>query len=146
MSYQLAIIGTKDNPIYEYTFGTFKQENRGQHHFNKDQLEILPFVINSSIDLIEDQQWNSNLNYLKNYDSSQGFKLNCYLTLGNIKIILLYDLKDTNLKNDENLKQFLVEVNELYLKHSLSPFYQVNDTIKSQAFHSRIALSLKKYL
>ncbi|ODV96628.1 hypothetical protein PACTADRAFT_1217 [Pachysolen tannophilus NRRL Y-2460] len=147
MSYYLAVIGTMDNPIYELEFGTFKQQNNGKSLLNQKQLELIPFIINSSLDLIEDLQWKFNKNYFKNYDNFNNnfYKLSCYLTFGNMKLILLHQLDD-NLKNDDNIKQFLFEINELYVKTMLNPFYNVNEKIKSEAFDLKVKAVARKYL
>ncbi|KAJ9459705.1 Trafficking protein particle complex subunit 2 [Diplonema papillatum] len=45
----------------------------------------------------------------------------------------------------DNAKHFFAEVNELYLKVLLDPFYKVNTRISSTVFRQRISQLLKKY-
>ncbi|CUM67852.1 uncharacterized protein PRCAT00005561001 [Priceomyces carsonii] len=160
-SYYFTIIGTRDNPLYELEFSTFKgngtaqqlQYIPGKTQFSPSIREILPFISNSSLDLIEDAQWSTNQFYLGKVESFYGLLVNAFITQGNIKFILCYDLNGpgtngTGLqKHDENsIKQFFIETNELYVKCLMNPFYSVNDAICSPDFDLRIKLLARKYL
>ena len=57
MSYYFCIIGTKDNPLFEYEFGTSKQGGDGQARFPPDTRYLNQFVVHSSLDIVEDVQW-----------------------------------------------------------------------------------------
>jgi hypothetical protein len=57
MSYYFAIIGTQDNPLFEYEFGTSKQGGDGQPHFNEQARHMNQFVVHSSLDIVEEVQW-----------------------------------------------------------------------------------------
>ncbi|ODV64508.1 TRAPP subunit TRS20 [Ascoidea rubescens DSM 1968] len=141
MSYYFAMIGTRDNPIYEAELGTFKQGGDGTPKFSAEMKELNPFIIHSSLDIVEDLQWATNSLYLKIIDNYYGYYVSAYVTPTNIKFMLLHENK-----NEENIKQFFIEVNDLYLKTLLNPFYSVNDPIKSTMFDSKIKLLTKKYL
>ena len=59
MSYYFAIIGTQDNPLFEYEFGTSKQGGDGQSHFSEQASHLNQFVLHSSLDIVEEVQWNT---------------------------------------------------------------------------------------
>jgi hypothetical protein len=59
MSYYFAIIGTQDNPLFEYEFGTSKQGGDGQSRFNEQARHLNQFILHSSLDVVEEVQWNS---------------------------------------------------------------------------------------
>lgn len=164
-SYYFTIIGTRDNPLYELEFSSFKTTSPsstitnkvpGRSNFPNSVKEILPFISNSSLDLIEDIQWSTNQFSLGKIDSFYGLLINAFITQGNIKFLLCYDLNSGNpsgggsnlqSKNEDNsIKQFFMEVNELYVKCLLNPFYSVNDAIISPDFDLRLKMLARKYL
>lgn len=51
-----------------------------------------------------------------------------------------------NQKGDEQLKQFFLDVNELYLKILMNPFYQFNTPINSKVFRERVMQAAQKRL
>lgn len=57
MSYYFAIIGTQDNPLFEYEFGTSKQGGDGQARFSEQAHQLNQFVLHSSLDIVEEVQW-----------------------------------------------------------------------------------------
>ncbi|GJC80717.1 transport protein particle subunit [Colletotrichum liriopes] len=57
MSYYFAIVGTQDNPLFEYEFGTSKQGGDGQSRFNEQIRHLNQFILHSSLDIVEEVQW-----------------------------------------------------------------------------------------
>lgn len=163
-SYYFAIIGTRDNPLYELEFSSFKSVSQADYIPGKSQFppsvkELLPFISNSSLDLIEDALWSTNVFNLGRIDSFYGLLVNAYITQGNIKLILCHDSHTNGTgvgsissglpssKYDDNaIKQFFNEANELYVKCLLNPFYSVNDPIVSPDFDLKIKSIARKYL
>lgn len=160
-SYYFAIIGTRDNPIYELEFSSFKLSGKsvpGQSQFAPKVKELLPFITNSSLDLIEDAQWLTGNFNLGRVDSFYGLQINAFITQGNIKFVLCYDSPGTSggmesiisgggSKHDETvIKQFFVESYDYYVKALLNPFYSVNDPLVSPDFDYRIKSLARKYL
>lgn len=156
-SFYFTIIGTRDNPLYELEFSSFKGTASsqspnvpGKSNFLSSVKEILPFISNSSLDLIEDLQWSTNQFYLGKVDTFYGLFVNAFVTQGNIKFVLCYDMNNqvntSLLKYDDNsIKQFFIEANELYIKCLINPFYSVNDAITSPDFDLRLKLIARKY-
>ena len=159
-SYYFSIIGTRDNPIYEFEFSSFKgsassNQVPGCSQFSAGVKEILPFIANSSLDLVEDAQFTTLKFSLGKIDSFYGLDVSAFVTQGNIKFILCYErsVGDTQgssnplSKYDENsIRQFFMEANELYVKCLLNPFYSVNDAITSPDFDLKLKTGARKYL
>ncbi len=57
MSYYFAIVGTLDNPLFEYEFGTSKQGGDGQSRFTDQVRHLNQFILHSSLDIAEEVQW-----------------------------------------------------------------------------------------
>lgn len=141
MSFMLAIVGTKDNPLYQLEFGTSRSGNDGRPSFREDQRPMNQFILHSSLDIVEELQWTTSLTYLKTIDQFNNAMISCYLTPGNIKLMILHDTKA-----EDGIKNFLGEVYEVYVKTLMSPFYKVDMAIKSPIFDARIKALARKYL
>lgn len=144
MSYYFSMIGTKDVPIYELEFGSFKMSNQvpGKSQFSKELKELLPFISHASIDLIEEVQWNNNQFHLGRIDSFYGTTVHAFLTQGNIKLIIC---TDSTGKIDDSIRQFFIDTNELYVKCLMNPFYSVNDSITGGEFDLKVKMLARKY-
>ena len=59
MSYYFAIVGTKDNPLFEHEFGTSKQGGDGVARFPEQARHMNQFIVHSSLDMVEEVQWAS---------------------------------------------------------------------------------------
>lgn len=57
MSYYFAIVGTQDNPLFEYEFGTSKQGGDGQSKFTDQVRHLNQIILHSSLDVAEEVQW-----------------------------------------------------------------------------------------
>ncbi|CAK9438784.1 uncharacterized protein LODBEIA_P30080 [Lodderomyces beijingensis] len=185
-SYYLAIVGTRENPLYEVEFSSFKSStsstisssstsvsssitsqampssnavshnvNNSSGSINKEPVhvpgksqfppstkELLPFIASSSLDVIEDQQWSTQLLNLGKIDQFYGISISAYITQGNIKFILCYDSN----KEENSIRQFFQDINDLYVKALMNPFYNVNDAMVSPDFDLKVKLIAKKYL
>lgn len=77
MSYYFAIIGTQDNPLFEYEFGTAKQGGDGVARFPEQARHMNQFIVHSSLDIVEEVQWGNGQMYvlLSGCDSGAGEKL-----------------------------------------------------------------------
>ncbi|KAK3954139.1 Sedlin [Pseudoneurospora amorphoporcata] len=90
MSYYFAIIGTQDNPLFEYDFGTSKQGGDGIARFTEQARQLNQFIIHSSLDIVEEVQWTNGQMYLKLIDRFFTSYISCFLTASNIKFLLLH--------------------------------------------------------
>ncbi|KAI9762223.1 MAG: hypothetical protein M4579_000546 [Chaenotheca gracillima] len=99
MSYYFAIIGTKDNPLFEHEFGTSKQGGDGIARFPEQARHMNQFIVHSSLDIVEEVQWGTGQMYLKVIDRFYNNYVSCFLTGGNIKFLLLHAPPTSSLTN-----------------------------------------------
>jgi hypothetical protein len=165
MSYYFAIIGTQDNPLFEYEFGTSKQGGDGQSRFTEQAHHLNQFVLHSSLDIVEEVQWMNGQLYMKVIDKFFTNYISCFMTGGNVKFLLLHQpsatasgaagatrnstsvgANPTSPQTEEAIKNFFNEVYENYVKAIMSPFYKVNMEVRSPVFRQRVAAAGRKYL
>ena len=63
MSYYFAIVGTRDNPLFEHEFGTSKAGGDGMARFRDDARHMNQFIVHSSLDIVEEVQWGTGQMY-----------------------------------------------------------------------------------
>ncbi|KAK3942383.1 Sedlin [Diplogelasinospora grovesii] len=171
MSYYFAIVGTQDNPLFEYEFGTSKQGGDGQPRFSEQSRHLNQLILHSSLDVVEEVQWTSGQLYMKVVDKFFNNYISCFVTAGNVKFLLLHQpttataasastagitsttrsstsigANPTSPQTEEAIKSFMTEVYENYVKAIMSPFYRTNMEIKSPVFRARVAAAGRKYL
>jgi len=163
MSYYFAIIGTQDNPLFEYEFGTAKQGGDGVARFAEQARHMNQFIVHSSLDIVEEVQWaGPGHMYLKRIDRFYNNYVSCWITGGNVKFLLLHcpsqpsatsasrassiGANPESPQTEEAIKSFFMDVYENWIKTIMSPFYQVNMEVKSPVFRSRVAAAGKKFL
>ena len=59
MSYYFAIVGTRDNPIFELEFGTSKGGGDGVARFRDDARHLNQFIVHAALDMVEELQWSN---------------------------------------------------------------------------------------
>ncbi|EFA86777.1 trafficking protein particle complex subunit 2 [Heterostelium album PN500] len=124
-TYTFIIIGKNDNPLYELELPALSSQK-------KDAAYINQYILHSSLDVVEEAVWKTNNMYLKIVDKYNKYNISSYVTAGHIKFMLLHEKKD-----EEAIRNFFVDVHDLYLKILLNPFYTYNTPITSTAFDAR---------
>ncbi|KAI1368470.1 Sedlin [Xylaria arbuscula] len=167
MSYYFVIVGTEDNPLFEYEFGTSKAGGDGQARFPEQARHMNQFIAHSSLDIVEEVQWGTGQMYLKCIDRFFNNYVSCFLTGGNVKFMLLHQppssstgggitnprsststiaTNPTSPQTEEAVRAFMLEVYESWVKAIMSPFYRVNMEVTSPVFRQRVAAAGRKYL
>lgn len=162
MSYYFAIVGTQDNPLFEYEFGTSKQGGDGQSRFSDQLRHLNQFILHASLDIAEEVQWAHGQMYLKCIDKFFNNYISCFVTAANVKFLLLHQPSAPSAGSSsrastaiganptsaatEAIKMFFIEVYENWVKAVMSPFYKSNSEVKSPVFRTRVAAAGRKYL
>lgn len=99
------------------------------------------FVLHSSLDLVEKAAWTTSNMYLRTVDKVNHQQVSTFLTAGNIKFMLLHSGK-----GDDAIKNFFLDVYELYVKLSMNPFYRYDTPITSEYFDAKVMSVARRYL
>lgn len=171
MSYYFAIIGTSDNPLFEYECGTTKSGGDGVARFREEARHMNQFIVHSSLDIVDEVQWNGGAMYLKHVDRFHNNYVSCFITGASVKFMLLYN-PDANAGGkssaanarqgaygqpsttynpsapavEEAIKNFYVEVYDVWVKTTMNPFYKREGKVTSPIFRTRVATAARKYL
>ncbi|RWA09152.1 hypothetical protein EKO27_g5944 [Xylaria grammica] len=166
MSYYFVIVGTEDNPLFEYEFGTSKAGGDGQARFPEQARHMNQFIVHSSLDIVEEVQWGTGQMYLKCVDRFYNNYVSCFLTGGNVKFMLLHQPPSSSVSSTSNprsststiatnpmspqteeaVRAFMLEIYESWVKTIMNPFYRVNMEVRSPIFRQRVAAAGRKYL
>ncbi|KAI8098112.1 Sedlin [Gilbertella persicaria] len=142
-NYYFAIVGATDNPIYETEITPSSRSSAliDSNRQRDEHKHLNQFIIHAALDVVEEYQWNTTAMYLKSIDRFNEFYVSCFVTAGNVKLMLLHDQK-----SEDSIKQFFTEVYELYIKILMNPFYEKNSTITNPSFDNRIKLVARRFL
>eukprot|EP01066_Platyproteum_vivax_P012527 Platyproteum_vivax@DN5694_c0_g1_i2.p1 len=132
----LMIIGPGDVPLYQADFSTSQSNEK-----REDMSHLPQFVIHAALDMVDPLEWQTNQTYLRTVDRFNEWSVSAYVTAGHVRLMLLHKLK-----NEENIKNFFIEVHELYIKSLLNPLHEVYGVLASPAFDAKVRLHAQKYL
>ncbi|ORZ32865.1 trafficking protein-like protein particle complex subunit 2 [Catenaria anguillulae PL171] len=132
MSYYLAIVNSRDTPLYEAALGNPLKDD-GKH--------LHQFVLHASLDVVDDAMWNSQNMYLRVVDKFNDWFVSAYVTAGNVRFVLLHSVK-----NEDGIRNFFVDAHELYVKTFLNPFHEIDQTISSPTFDIKLRSLAKRHL
>lgn len=124
----LIVSGTE--PVYQMDSGSSRADD--VQHLNE-------FVAHSSLDLVEHVTWTTSTTSLRAIDRFQDKFVSAFVTPGNIKLLLVHDGR-----NEDSIRQFFLDIHELYVKYLLSPFSDYNAPILSLAFDKRVRAIAKR--
>lgn len=79
--------------------------------------------------------------YLKSIDKFNQWFVSAFVTASQARFIMVHDTR-----NDEGIKTFFNEMYEIFIKHTMNPFYAKDTAIKSTIFEKKAQISGKKHL
>mmetsp|Transcript_10246 Transcript_10246/g.19232 ORF Transcript_10246/g.19232 Transcript_10246/m.19232 type:complete len:144 (+) Transcript_10246:104-535(+) len=140
MALVFVIVG-RDELVYESRFAT--NSNRDDHA-HMDQ-----FVLHSALDMVEEKMWRTQSMSLGVVDEFNEVQVHAWITADGARFMLLHEnvTEETakKVRVEENIKNFFGEVNDLYAKVALNPFYEIDTVIRSHTFDSRVQAVSRKY-
>ncbi|KAJ1462765.1 trafficking protein particle complex subunit 2 putat [Pelagophyceae sp. CCMP2097] len=128
----LLIVGTRE-PLYEAEFNPTEKSDETAH--------LNQFILHSAMDMVDETAESTSNMYLKIVDRFNEQNVFAFITSGNIRLLLLHEGR-----NEEAVRNFFVEVYELYVKLLMNPFYQYDTPILSPAFDQRVHTLARRYL
>ncbi|KIR41108.1 hypothetical protein I307_03188 [Cryptococcus deuterogattii 99/473] len=97
-------------------------------------------VAHMSLDSVEEIMEGTGALYLKGVDRYNEWIVSAFIPTG-VKFVLLHDIK-----NDDGIRLFFIDLWEAYIKILLNPFFTVNTPIKNPAFEARVRAIAKRHL
>ncbi|KAH8084133.1 Sedlin [Filobasidium floriforme] len=101
---------------------------------------VMQMIAFSSLDIVEDVMVGTGSMYLKMIDKFNEWNVSAFVA-PSVKLIILHDIK-----NDEGIRLFFMDVWEHYVKTALNPFHTPTTRITSTLFDQRVRASAKRHL
>ncbi|WAR61741.1 hypothetical protein PtB15_12B431 [Puccinia triticina] len=111
-----------------------KDSERGRH--------VVQLVSHAALDTIDALIWSEKSMHLKQIDRFHEWSVSAWIPPGGMRFVLLHEIKN----NDDGIKMFFLEAWESFVRHQLSPFYEINSRITSPQLDLRIKTSARKFL
>ncbi|KAK8847629.1 hypothetical protein IAR55_005488 [Kwoniella newhampshirensis] len=97
-------------------------------------------IAHKSLDNIEEMMEGTGTLYLKSIDRHNEWTVSAFIATS-VKFVLLHDIK-----NDDGIRLFFLDLWEAYTKILLNPFHTVNTPIRNSAFEAKVRGSARRNL
>ena len=137
-SYYFVMVGKSDNPIFEMEYSTKGADRSFDHRY------LTQFVAHAALDLVEEYIWTTPHMYLKCVDKFNEWFVTAFVGgTSRVRFLLLHDASRID---DNNIKNFFLDMYEIYTKFALNPLYVHHSPIRSKVFEKKSYNIAKKYL
>ncbi|PWN22709.1 Sedlin [Microstroma glucosiphilum] len=121
--------------------GAGSEEGKGIGFGRYNDKHVLQMIAHSSLDVVEDKQFTNGLMYMKAVDRINEWTTSAFLVPGNVKFLILHEHK-----HDDGIRNFFLDIWELWVKIVQNPFHDLNAPIISQSFDTKVKASARKHL
>ncbi|CAG5097336.1 Oidioi.mRNA.OKI2018_I69.XSR.g15031.t1.cds [Oikopleura dioica] len=115
---------TRERPLLETEFNQKRE---------KEQRHLCQLIAHASLDLVEARARATSQCFLKSVDRFNEWHISAYLTPGGAKFIMVHDQI-----NEDAVRNFFQDVNDIWLRLRLNPFYNPDGEIKNKSFLLRV--------
>eukprot|EP00512_Aurantiochytrium_limacinum_P001647 CAMPEP_0171492726 /NCGR_PEP_ID=MMETSP0958-20121227/4572_1 /TAXON_ID=87120 /ORGANISM="Aurantiochytrium limacinum, Strain ATCCMYA-1381" /LENGTH=140 /DNA_ID=CAMNT_0012026281 /DNA_START=103 /DNA_END=522 /DNA_ORIENTATION=- len=140
MALSFVIVGNKEL-VYECRLAAGANQ--------QDQAHVHQFVMHSALDMVEERMWQTNGMYLRVVDEFNELQVHAWVAANGGKLLFLHQsiAEDSGRRSrlEEHVRSFFEEVNDLYTKIVLNPFYEQDQPIDSKVFDSRVRTIATKW-
>lgn len=134
--YYFVIVGHDDQPVFEIQFPLVQKKKK-----EEDVRHLHQFIAHAALDIVDEMTIQQAGMYLKVVDKFNEWFVSAFVTASRMRFIILHTQK-----NEEGIRQFFQEMYEVYIKHSMNPFYVHDGPIKSASFEQKSTFFAKKCL
>jgi len=106
----------------------------------KEQRHLCQLIAHASLDLLEARARATSQCFLKSVDRFNEWHISAYLTPGGAKFIMVHDQI-----NEDAVRNFFQDVNDIWLRLRLNPFYNPDGEIKNKSFLLRVRAIGQRY-
>lgn len=134
-SRMLLIVGSCE-PLYE---AEFTQSNAPKQ--SEETAHLNQFILHSAMDMVDMAMEEKADMYLRIVDKFNDQNVFAYVTAGQVKFLLLHEGR-----NEDAVRNFFLEVHELYVKLVMNPFYEHDTPITSPTFDRAVHALARRHL
>ncbi|KRZ67706.1 Translationally-controlled tumor -like protein, partial [Trichinella papuae] len=128
--YYFAIVDMNDRLMFELNISK-------KNDF--DSMLLKQLIAHASLDIVDEAAAEQSHMMIKQVEKYNEWNISAFVTSSGVRFLMLHTAK-----NDEGIKNFFIEIYEMYIKLAMNPFHRIGEKIESPAFHKRAQLYGKK--
>ncbi|KRY84614.1 Translationally-controlled tumor -like protein, partial [Trichinella pseudospiralis] len=100
-----------------------------------DSMLLKQLIAHASLDIVDELAAEQSHMMIKQVEKYNEWNISAFVTASGVRFLMLHTAK-----NDEGIKNFFIEIYEMYIKLAMNPFHRIGEKIESPAFHKRAQL------